>query len=72
MGMKVSMPDGTTMEPIMGCYGIGVGRAIASVIEEKADEKGIIWPKSVAPYRLHMIVVNMKDSVQRELAEALY
>ncbi len=64
--------NGKQQPIIMGCYGIGVSRLISAIIEEYHDEKGIIWPKSVAPYRLHMIVVNMKDSVQRELAEALY
>lgn len=57
---------------IMGCYGIGVSRLISAIIEGSNDEKGVIWPKSVAPYQLHIIAVNMKDENQRALAEKLY
>ena len=57
---------------IMGCYGIGVSRLISAIIEGSNDEKGVICPKSVAPYALHIIAVNMKDEAQRILAEELY
>jgi len=52
--------NGKSQMPLMGCYGIGVDRALASVIEEHHDEAGIIWPASVAPY--HVIIVPVKYS----------
>jgi prolyl-tRNA synthetase len=58
--MKVSYLDenGKAAVPTMGCYGIGVDRTLASVIEEHHDEAGIVWPASVAPY--HVIIVPIK------------
>lgn len=64
--------NGKQQPIIMGCYGIGVSRLISAIIEGSHDEKGVIWPKSVAPYALHIITVNMKDEAQRTLAEDLY
>ena len=62
--------NGKTQMPVMGCYGIGVDRTLASVIEEHHDEAGIIWPVSVAPY--HVIVVPIKyDGVLKESADKL-
>ena len=57
---------------IMGCYGIGVSRTMAAVAEQFNDEKGLIWPVSVAPFDLHLIAINMKDEKQSDLAEKLY
>ena len=57
---------------IMGCYGIGVSRTMAAVAEQCNDEKGLIWPVSVAPFDLHLIAINMKDEKQSDLAEKLY
>ncbi|MGL5950975.1 MAG: proline--tRNA ligase [Cetobacterium sp.] len=57
---------------IMGCYGIGVTRTMASVIEQHHDENGIIWPLSVAPYHISVIPVNIKDEAQMEIANKLY
>lgn len=64
--------NGRTQPMIMGCYGIGVSRTVAAVAEQFNDEKGLVWPVSIAPYQLHLITVNMKDSAQQELSEALY
>lgn len=72
MGMKINMPDGTTQEPIMGCYGIGVGRALASIIEEKADDKGIIWPMTIAPWQIHFCPIRMDDENVSAVADELY
>ena len=72
MGMKVSMPDGTSMEPIMGCYGIGVGRAIASVIEEKGDDKGIVWPMTIAPWEVHFCPLRLDDENVEVISNELY
>ncbi len=57
---------------IMGCYGIGVSRALAAVIEEHHDDKGILWPKAVSPYDVHLLTVNESDPGTREAAKKLY
>ena len=56
----------------MGCYGIGVTRTLAAVVEQHHDDKGIIWPISVAPYHVIITVMKEKDEVQMALAEKLY
>ena len=56
----------------MGSYGIGPARAMAALVEQNADENGINWPKDLAPYQVCIVVVQMKDDVQRETAENLY
>ena len=72
MGMKVSMPDGSMSEPIMGCYGIGIGRALASVVEEKADDKGIVWPMTIAPWHVHFCPLRLDDENVEAVAYELY
>lgn len=57
---------------IMGCYGIGVTRTMASIIEQHHDENGIVWPLSVAPYHISLITVNVKDEEQVKVANELY
>ncbi|WP_244834332.1 proline--tRNA ligase [Clostridium sp. BJN0001] len=57
---------------IMGCYGIGVTRTLASIIEQHHDENGIVWPLSVAPYHVSVIPVNIKKQEQMDIAEKLY
>ncbi len=64
--------NGKTKPFIMGCYGIGVSRTMAAIAEQFNDEKGLIWPVSVAPFDLHLIAINTKDEKQSELAEKLY
>ena len=56
----------------MGCYGIGVSRCIAAIIEQNSDENGIIWPMSVAPFHVIVVPVNIKDEAQSNLAEKIY
>lgn len=57
----------------MGCYGIGVSRVIAAAIEQNNDEKGIIWPTSIAPFQLALVPINMHKSVRlREAVMAFY
>ncbi|MCA9401737.1 MAG: proline--tRNA ligase [Candidatus Omnitrophica bacterium] len=53
--------EGKTEPIIMGCYGIGVSRVIAAVIEKNNDEKGIIWPKSIAPFQVEIIPLHRSD-----------
>jgi prolyl-tRNA synthetase len=64
--------NGRSQPMIMGCYGIGVSRTLAAVAEQFNDEKGLVWPKNLAPYQVHLIPINMKDEAQSALAEDLY
>ncbi|MED1014936.1 proline--tRNA ligase [Bacillus atrophaeus] len=64
--------NGRSQPMLMGCYGIGISRTLSAIAEQHHDEKGLIWPKSVAPYDLHILALNMKNDVQKELAEKLY
>lgn len=57
---------------VMGCYGIGVSRILAAVVEEHHDEKGILWPRAVSPYEIHLLTVNESDALTRKVAEELY
>jgi len=56
----------------MGCYGIGVSRTLSAIVEQHHDDRGIIWPRNVAPFDLHLIAINTKDEAQVELANRLY
>ena len=58
-------------EMLMGCYGIGVTRTMAAIVEQNHDEDGIIWPVAVAPYHVIITVMKAKDAVQMELAEKI-
>lgn len=57
---------------VMGCYGIGVTRTLAAVVEQHHDEDGIIWPVSVAPYHVIITLVNPKDEIQSQAAEKIH
>ncbi|MDR1028759.1 MAG: proline--tRNA ligase [Clostridiales Family XIII bacterium] len=57
---------------VMGCYGIGVTRTMAAVVEQNHDDKGIIWPMSVAPYHVIVTLVKPDDATQRAAAERVY
>ena len=60
--------DGKEKPFYMGCYGIGIGRTMATIVEKHYDDKGIIWPESSAPFRIHLIAL---DGVENE-ADKLY
>ena len=70
-GTKVLDKDGKTITPIMGCYGIGINRTMATVIEQSNDEKGIIFPLSVAPFEIVLIGVT-KDKTEYQKVEEIY
>lgn len=72
--MKATYLDrnGKEQYMIMGCYGIGIGRTVAAAIEQSHDDKGIIWPMSVAPFHCIIIPVNINDGPLLEAAEKLY
>ncbi len=63
--------DGTLKPYYMGCYGIGIGRTLATIVEVYHDEKGIIWPAVVAPYKFHLLVLG-DDKKVRQKAENVY
>ncbi|MFY0759008.1 proline--tRNA ligase [Metabacillus dongyingensis] len=64
--------NGRAQPMIMGCYGIGVSRTLAAIVEQFNDEKGIVWPAAVAPFQVHLISANAKNDVQAELSDKLY
>lgn len=61
MNMTVHNENGEEIYPIMGCYGIGVGRCLASIVEESCDEKGIIWPIQIAPWQIYLSPLRLDD-----------
>ena len=63
--------DGEPQPIIMGCYGIGLGRLMAAIVEVHHDERGIIWPKEVAPFRAHLIQIENNQKVKKA-AEKVY
>ena len=63
--------NGKPTVPTMGCYGIGVDRVLASIIEIHHDDKGIIWPMSVAPFKVAIVPIKYKDTM-KEVADKLY
>ena len=70
--IRVSGPDGKPLRPIMGCYGIGVERAMAAIIEVHHDEKGIVWPAAVAPFEAVVVIAQQDDSAVAEAGEQVY
>lgn len=72
MGATYLDKNGKTQPIVMGCYGIGVERTAAAVIEQHHDENGIIWPLSIAPYHVVVVPVNMKKEEQVKAAEKIY
>lgn len=80
LGTKYSETMGATYKDenqkdkhiVMGCYGIGVTRTLAAIVEQHHDDNGIIWPVSVAPYHAIVIIVDNNDSAQKDLAEKIY
>ncbi len=71
LGVTVLDPSGTRVTPIMGCYGIGVERALAAVVETHHDERGIVWPMSVAPFHVAIAQLGSASEV-KAAAEQLY
>jgi prolyl-tRNA synthetase len=72
LGISVSGPDGKPLKPIMGSYGIGVERAMATVVEVHHDERGIIWPAAIAPFEAVVVVAQQDDAPVAEVGERAY
>jgi prolyl-tRNA synthetase len=64
--------DGTSRPIVMGCYGIGLGRVLAAIVEQSHDDKGIIWPLSVTPYRVHLCPLNLEKPAVLPTVEKIY
>jgi prolyl-tRNA synthetase len=63
---------GKSQPVVMGCYGIGLGRLLAAIVEQSHDDKGIIWPLSVAPYQVYLCPLSLEKSAVLPTAERIY
>ncbi|ACK69969.1 prolyl-tRNA synthetase [Gloeothece citriformis PCC 7424] len=72
MGATYTNEQGEEMPLVMGCYGIGVSRLAQSAVEQSYDKDGIIWPVAIAPYHAIVVIPNINDPQQVEVAEKLY
>ena len=72
MGMTYMDSEGNMLNPIMGCYGIGVGRLAASICEAHHDDYGPIWPIAIAPWQVHLCAVRSDDEEVKAYADNLY
>jgi prolyl-tRNA synthetase len=70
--MTFTDEEGKQKHPVMGCYGIGIGRLLASIIEASHDEYGPIWPMSVAPWQIHICLLNSENEDNRQIGFDLY
>jgi prolyl-tRNA synthetase len=64
--------NGAEHPVVMGCYGIGPARIVAAAIEQGADERGIVWPKAIAPWQIHLVSLAKAGEPEREAADKLY
>jgi len=72
LGAFFTDDEGISHPMVMGCYGIGLGRLLAAAIEQNHDDKGIIWPLTIAPYHIYLCSLYRKGSKVSEVAEKLY
>lgn len=71
-GLTYKNQDGNDVPVIMGCYGIGITRLMGTIVEVHHDEKGIKWPESVAPYKVHLIVIHNAESRIQNFGNEIY
>ncbi len=72
LGATYLDPDGVERAIVMGCYGIGPARIVAAAVEQRADEKGICWPPSIAPWQVHICALGKGGDEVAEAADSLY
>ncbi|MEI8328075.1 MAG: aminoacyl--tRNA ligase-related protein [Candidatus Taylorbacteria bacterium] len=72
LGLNYKDETGNIKPVVMGCYGIGPGRAMGTIAEVWSDDKGLVWPESVAPFQVHLIALYGKDDKVRKAADELY
>ncbi|WPC19079.1 proline--tRNA ligase [Pediococcus inopinatus] len=71
LGATILDENGRAKPVIMGCYGIGVSRLLSAIAEQKADDHGLVWPRNIAPFDVHVIPVNGKNKEQMEMANQI-
>ena len=72
LGLNYSDENNELKPVVMGCYGIGIERIVAALVEQNHDEKGIIWPMNIAPFKVCIVQISDKDEKQKEVANRLY
>jgi len=72
LGLTFTTESGEQTPVWMGSYGIGITRLVGVLVEKFADEKGIVWPESVAPFQLHLVALNTDDAEVRDWADGIY
>ena len=72
LGLTYLDEENNSHPVVMGCYGIGIGRILAAIIEQNNDENGMILPMNIAPYHVSIVLINDKDKKQVKVAEKLY
>lgn len=72
LGLVYKDEEGKSHPVVMGSYGIGLGRVMGTVVEVLCDEKGIVWPESIAPFKIHLVELSQGDENVKEFAEDLY
>lgn len=72
LGLTFKNSEGIDTPVWMGSYGIGVTRLVGVLVEKFADEKGIVWPESVAPFKVHLVALNTDDAEVKDFAEGIY
>ncbi|MFH0890676.1 MAG: aminoacyl--tRNA ligase-related protein, partial [Candidatus Liptonbacteria bacterium] len=61
-GLTFADKDGNKIYPVMGCYGIGISRLMGVIVEKTHDDKGVVWPEGVAPFKIHLLQINGADA----------
>ena len=72
LGLNYSDENNELKPVVMGCYGIGIERIIAALVEQNHDDKGIIWPINIAPFKVAIVLISNKDDKQKQVAQDLY
>ncbi|MCA9325487.1 prolyl-tRNA synthetase, partial [Candidatus Saccharibacteria bacterium] len=72
IGLTYKDDSGNDIPVIMGSYGIGPARAMGTIVDLLSDEKGIVWPESVAPYHVHLVGLNGDDQEIRDYTDGIY
>ncbi len=67
------LDENNKLQPaVMGCYGLGIERIIAAIVEQHHDDKGMVWPMNIAPYKVGIVLISGKDEQQTQVAETIY
>ncbi len=72
IGLFFTDEDGVKKPVVMGCYGLGPSRIMGTIVETLSDEKGIVWPESIAPYKVHLVELSNGDSEVKDYADGIY